>query len=235
MIQKPWLLLAPLVVLLTVYGATTFQAAESSKAVTGDKGDWTEEYKIPKAAKSEPVRWRWALMVATPGGDPVELSRWRYRETCEMVRKSMARMALRTGAAVPGTQCDALSWRIWLRYFLFGYLPIERGKTLDGERWTPDFDVEEYLEKAVNRTLQQDVASEFGTPLLVKELATGQTVWTYESGFRIISLDGKKLLTPPHFRCYILTFDQDKILRERRSEYRQGNCSGPPVPVAGLK
>lgn len=216
MIRKPWLLFAFLVVLMAVHGATAAQPAE-----------------FPNPIKSEAAKpKRWVLRLKTPGGDPVELSRWRYRETCEMVRKSMARMALRTGAAVPGTRCEALSWPIWLRYSLFGYFLRDKGKTLDGERRTNlDFDVEEYLEEAVNRvTLQQDVASEFGTPLLVQELATGQTVWTYESRWRVISLDGKTV-TPPRVHCYILTFDQDKFLREWRDEYRQGNCSGPPVPT----
>jgi len=219
MIQKSRLLLASLVVLWASHGITTVEAAES-----------------PKTIKSKPTENRWALILTAPGGDPVELSRWQYRETCEMVRENMLRMALRKGATVPGTRCVALSWRIWLRYLSFRYLVTERGKTFDGERRTNlDFDIEEYLEKAVDLgTLQQDVAIEFGAPLLVKKLSAGRITWTYESRWRTISLGDGKPLTPPHVRCFILTFDQDKILREWRVEQRQSNCSGARVPPREL-
>jgi len=206
MIQKLWLLLAPLVVLLAVHGVTGVQPAES-----------------PKAIKSETLKKTWALILTTPGGDPVEVSKWRFRKTCEIERASMVRIALHRGTAVSGTRCVALSWLIWFRYLL----GKEQSQLESYSR------LKEYLEEASNRATQEDVASVFARQRrwsskspIVRELPTGHTVWAYKERFEIISSDGKPV-TPPLVFCYVLTFDKEKILLEWRHGFRQGDCWGP--------
>ncbi len=63
-----------------------------------------------------------------------------------------------------------------------------------------------YLRQAVNHATQDEVAHTLGAPSRTQELTTGGTVWTYE--YR------EKRQRVRSCVEYIVTFDQEKILRE---------------------
>lgn len=60
-----------------------------------------------------------------------------------------------------------------------------------------------YLRDAVNQATQDDITARLGPPQAARELATGETVWRYES------YQGDLLCLE-----YVLRFDQAKILRQ---------------------
>jgi hypothetical protein len=61
----------------------------------------------------------------------------------------------------------------------------------------------DYLREAVNEATQDDITTRLGPPQAARELATGETVWRYES------YQGDLLCLE-----YILRFDQAKVLRD---------------------
>jgi hypothetical protein len=61
---------------------------------------------------------------------------------------------------------------------------------------------ERYFRRHVNRVSQDTMAKQFGPPHRAQELATGETVWAYESRDR------------SDCTVYILRFDQTKVLRD---------------------
>jgi hypothetical protein len=61
----------------------------------------------------------------------------------------------------------------------------------------------DYLRDAVNEATQDDITTRLGPPQAARELATGETVWRYES------YQGDLLCLE-----YILRFDQAKVLRD---------------------
>jgi hypothetical protein len=87
----------------------------------------------------------------------------------------------------------------------------------------------QYLADEVNKATQDDVAKRLGAPNATQVLGNGETVWTYrydkeakdESAIHIelsISLSGK-----PKCVEYILTFDQQRILRN----WTRHGCDNP--------
>lgn len=166
---------------------------------------------------------RWVLRLQIAGGDPIELSKWRFRDTCELMRTSMARTALRKGAVVLPTRCVALSWQIWLLQRT-EWSAFKLPSTLDM-----------YLSEASLQATQEDIVSVFArdpewswkSPM-VADLPTGETIWTYQSQLKL-SQDGK-VITPLQVGCYMLTFDQEKRLSEWRYETRHNDCSGKAIP-----
>jgi hypothetical protein len=77
-----------------------------------------------------------------------------------------------------------------------------------------------YLEEAANRATQDDVTKKLGPPHSTRELDTGESVWTYQYRGSSVSGSGGYVSGGSHCREYILTFDQNKILRE----WRRQNC-----------
>jgi hypothetical protein len=63
-----------------------------------------------------------------------------------------------------------------------------------------------YLRQAVNHATQDEVAQTLGAPARTQELTTGGTVWTYQ--YRGKGQGAKACVE------YIVTFDEEKILRE---------------------
>lgn len=61
----------------------------------------------------------------------------------------------------------------------------------------------EYLRGAVNQATQDEITTQLGPPQAARELATGETVWRYES------YQGDLLCLE-----YILRFDRAKVLRD---------------------
>ena len=67
-----------------------------------------------------------------------------------------------------------------------------------------------YFKEVVNEANQDDITKRLGPPHLVRDLDSGEEVWVYQSrGTFIYERYGETVCTE-----YILTFDQNKILRE---------------------
>lgn len=80
-----------------------------------------------------------------------------------------------------------------------------------------------YFKDRVNEVSQDIVARRYGTPHRAETLSDGRSVWTYfDRGSGTSGYAGTARSS--YCRAYLLTFDQESMLRE----WRQQDCSGRP-------
>lgn len=83
-----------------------------------------------------------------------------------------------------------------------------------------------YFQEGVNRVNQDNVAKRYGTPHRLEKLQDGRTVWTYfDRGSGTSGYSGFARST--YCRAYILTFDQNEVLRD----WQQQDCATRPATI----
>jgi hypothetical protein len=80
-----------------------------------------------------------------------------------------------------------------------------------------------YFKDRVGEVSQEIVARRYGAPHRAEQLTDGRSVWTYfDRGSGTSGYAGTARSS--YCRAYLLTFDQQNVLRE----WRQQDCSGRP-------
>ncbi len=75
-----------------------------------------------------------------------------------------------------------------------------------------------YFESKVNEATIEMVASRYGAPHKEEKLADGRTVWTYyDRGSATTGYAGSARAN--YCQAYLLTFDEQKILRDWKKEF----------------
>lgn len=82
-----------------------------------------------------------------------------------------------------------------------------------------------YYQSRVNEATQEVVARRYGMPHDKQEISGGRTVWTYfDRGSGTSGYTG--YVRSRYCRAYVLTFDEQGVLRD----WRQDDCSGRTLP-----
>jgi hypothetical protein len=191
-------------------------------------------------AQQLPEKRRWALVMVPPTGDPVHLSSWNLRESCERERLMLVQVALNKGVPLPGTRCeDDEDQLVQPDSLLVSWLLSLFRKKKDRIWANCPRDLEGYLEDAVSarRMTQEAIAQDLqacslsSSPyysLASESLPDGKVI--LRSEYRIWKIGrGEKQDDPPieMASCweYLLTFDQHKILRELKKNSWRGRCN----------
>ncbi|MBA5865319.1 MAG: hypothetical protein GDA67_01325 [Nitrospira sp. CR1.3] len=79
----------------------------------------------------------------------------------------------------------------------------------------------EYFKNRVNEATAERVAKRYGTPHKMEKAEGGRIVWTYfDRGSGTGTYSG--YARSSYCRVYLLTFDQDEVLRD----WKEGKCEG---------
>lgn len=83
-----------------------------------------------------------------------------------------------------------------------------------------------YFQNEVNKANQVNVAARYGAPHKIEKLQDGRTVWTYfDRGSGTSGYSG--YARSSYCRAYILTFDQNEVLRE----WQEQDCATRPATI----
>lgn len=83
-----------------------------------------------------------------------------------------------------------------------------------------------YFQDGVNKVNQDNVAKRYGAPHKLEKLQDGRIVWTYfDRGSGTSGYSG--YARSSYCRAYILTFDQNEVLRD----WQQQDCATRPVTI----
>lgn len=86
-----------------------------------------------------------------------------------------------------------------------------------------------YYQGRVNEATQEVVAGRYGVPHDRREISGGRTVWTYfDRGSGTSGYTG--YAQSRYCRAYVLTFDEQGVLRD----WQQEDCSGRTLPPSAL-